>query len=120
MKEERTTSAAHQGWWVQPGSRSRYSEKKVWVGVEAGTAAEWSGQVKMAAGRRSSEPVNLSVLSPGPLLAAARVVRLKSGVRRWGLEPVLGKSDPGCYMSVLGAAVGIRAGEVHDLESARG
>jgi hypothetical protein len=89
MKEERTTSAAHQGWWVQPGSRSWYSEKKVWVGEEAGTAAEWSGQEKTAAGRRSSEPVNLSVLSPGPLLAAARAVRLKSVARRWGLS-VLG------------------------------
>jgi hypothetical protein len=74
----------------------------------------------MAVGRQSSEPVNLSVLSPGPLLAAAKVVWLKSVVRRWGSEPVLGKSDPGCHMSVLGAVVGIRAGEVHDLESASG
>ncbi len=73
-----------------------------------------------AAGRRSSEPVNLTVLSPGLLLAVAKAVRLRSAARRWGLEPVLGKSDPGCHMSVLGPAVDIRAGEIHDLESVRG
>jgi hypothetical protein len=66
------------------------------------------------------EPVNLSVLSPAPLLAVARAARLKSAVRRWGSELVLGKSDPGCHMSVMGAEVGTHAGEVHDLESARG
>jgi hypothetical protein len=74
----------------------------------------------MAAGRRTSEPVNLTVLSPGPLLAAAKAVRLRSAARRWGSKPVLGKSYPACHMSVLGAAVDIRAGEIHDLESARG
>ncbi len=73
-----------------------------------------------AAGRGSSEPVNLTVLLPGSLLAAAKVVRLRLAARRWGSESVLGKSDPGCHMSVLGPAVDICAGEIHDLESVRG
>jgi hypothetical protein len=32
---------------------------------------------------------------------------------------VLGKSGPGCHMSVLGAAVDNHAGKIHDLESTR-
>jgi hypothetical protein len=37
MKEKRTTSAAQQGWWVQPESHSRWAE-----------AGEQAGQKQMA------------------------------------------------------------------------
>ncbi len=59
-----------------------------------------------AARRQSSEPVYPTVLSPGPLLAAAKAVRMRSAVRKWSLEPVLGKSSPGCHMLGVGGRCG--------------
>jgi hypothetical protein len=44
---------------------------------------------------------------------------MRLAARKWSSELVLGKSGPGCHMSVLGATVDNHAGKIHDLESAR-
>jgi hypothetical protein len=88
--------------------------------VEAGTAAEWSGQAKMAAGEAELRAGKFI----GPIAWAAvgggegRSVEV--GGKKMGLGAGVGEEQSGVPHVGVGAAVGIRAGEVHDLELARG
>ncbi len=79
----------------------------VWSGEEGG------GEAELGAGKFIG-PIAWAAVGGG------EGGSVEVGGDEMGLGASVGESDPGCHMSVLGAAVGIRAGEVHNLESARG
>jgi hypothetical protein len=53
MKEKRTTSAAQQGWWVQPGSHSRWAE----AGEQAGQKQSDGGSEGGDDGSAGTDPI---------------------------------------------------------------
>ncbi len=58
-------------------------------------------------------------LGAGVAVGLIKAVSVKSVARRWCSEPGLGKSGPGCHMSVLEGTVGNHAGKIHALNLAR-